>query len=352
MPVLVRAASLTNYAEVALALGLDPYRMLADVGLSSNVLKEPDLRIPANRVGLLLENSASKSGIESFGLRMAETRHLSNLGPVGMLIRDQPTLRDSLAVLLRYLVLVNDALSLALEEAGGMVIIRSEVIIGTPQPVRQATEMAIGVILRMMRQILGSEWRPRRVCFMHAAPRDTATHLRMFGPCVEFNHDFNGIVCSKAELDTPNPSADPAMMRYAQQLLDTTVAVQAPSMLDEVKRTVLLLLPSGRCSIEQVSAHLGQVCRTVQRRLAEQGVSFSTLVNELRIELATRHVEGSERPLTEVSGLLGFSAPSAFTRWYSAQFGCSPKQGRERAAAARSSGHRQKGKEAHAAKAG
>jgi AraC-like DNA-binding protein len=325
---LVRAAALTDYREVAAAAGLDPLRMLADAGLSPGLLHDPDLKIPADRVGQLLEASARASGLESFGLRMAEKRQLSNLGPVGLLIRDQPTLRDSMVVLLRYHVLLNGSLSLMIEESAGVVVIREEVIVGRAVPVRQAVEMAVGVMLRMMRQFLGPDWKPRRVCFMHPAPRDPSTHLRVFGPCVEFDHDFNGIVCSKADLDARNASADPAMARYAQQLLDASLQQETPTMIDEVRRAVLLLLPSGRCSIEQVAASLGIVCRTVQRRLSEQGLSFSALVNGLRVELATRYVTETERPLTEVSSLLGFSAPSGFSRWYHGQFGCSPKQAR------------------------
>ena len=99
-------------------------------------------------------------------------------------------------------------------------------------------------------------------------------------------------------------------------------------MLEDVRRTILLLLPSGRCGIEQVAEHLGVVCRTVQRRLAEQGQSFSSIVNDIRKELSTRHVIESDRPLTEVATLLGFSAPSAFSRWYHTQFGCSAKESR------------------------
>ena len=90
----------------------------------------------------------------------------------------------------------------------------------------------------------------------------------------------------------------------------------------------MLLLPSGRCTIEQVAKHLGLVCRTVQRRLAEEGTSFSDLINQLRVDLAERHVAGSDRPLTDVAALLGFAAPSGFSRWYQAQFGCSPSQAR------------------------
>ena len=205
---------------------------------------------------------------------------------------------------------------------------------GNPQQsTRQRIEMALGVMLRLMRQFLGAGWQPRRVCFEHPAPRDLGAHQRLFGRCVEFGCDFNCIVCAKADLDARNPSADPAMARYAQQLLDASAnPQQGKTMLEDVRRTILLLLPSGRCTIEQVAEYLGVVCRTIQRRLAERGQSFSSLVNDIRKELATRHVIESDRPLVEVAMLLGFSAPSGFSRRYHGQFGCSAKESRPRAA--------------------
>lgn len=338
MSSLVRAASLTNYSEVARAAGLDPVRMLLDAGLSPGVLREPDLMIPVERVGQLLQTSATLSGNESFGLCMAGSRLLSNLGAVGLLVRDQATLRDSLDVLMRYQALLNGALSLTVEECGERVIIREAVIAGgAHQPTRQRVELALGVMVQLIRQLLKPDWQPRRVCFEHPAPRDASTHQRFFGGCVEFDYDFNCIICAKDDLDARNPSADPAMVRYAQQLLDASVMSQQVTLLDDVRRTILLLLPSGRCGIEQVAGHLGVVCRTVQRRLAEQGQSFSSIVNDIRKGLCTRHVIESDRPLTEVATLLGFSAPSAFSRWYHAQFGCSAKESR----ATRDTVHRQ-----------
>lgn len=329
MSSLVRAASLTNYSEVARATGLDPVRMLYEAGLSPSVLREPDLMIPVEHVGKLLHLSAVMSGKESFGLRMAETRFLSNLGAVGLLIRDQATLRDSLQVLMRYQALLNGALSLAIEEYGDLVVLREAGITSNAhQYTRQRIELRLGVMVRMIRQLLPPDWQPRRVCFEHPAPRDTSTHLRFFGRNIEFDADFNCIVCTKADLDTRNSSADPAMVRYAQQLLDNSLMSPQATILEDVRRTILLLLPSGRCGIEQVAGHLGLVTRTVQRRLAEQGQSFSSIVNEIRKGLATRHVLESDRPLTEVAALLGFSAPSVFSRWYHAQFGCSAKESR------------------------
>ncbi|MBV8379373.1 MAG: AraC family transcriptional regulator [Paucibacter sp.] len=328
---LIRSASLTHYVEVAQSVGLDPYRMLADVELNVRALSEPDLQIPVERVGLLLERSAQASGVEAFGLRMAESRQLSNLGAVGMLIRDQRTLRDSIGLLVRYLSTLNGAMSMMLEEVDGIAIIREEVSTRRGTGARQGIELGIGVLVTLMRRFLGAHWQPRRVCFVHAAPRDLSAHLRILGPCIDFNHEFNGVIFASAELDAVNAHADPAMARYAQQLLDAMPQSRAPSIQEDIRRVALLLLPSGRCSIEQVAQHLGLVCRTVQRRLADEGTSFSDLINQLRVELAERYVTGGERALTDVAALLGFSAPSGFSRWYQAQFGCSPSQARARA---------------------
>jgi AraC-like DNA-binding protein len=336
MSTLIRAACLTNYVEVAREAGLDPMRQLLDAGLDPSVLREPDLLIPTTRARRLLDDSAQRSGVEAFGLRMARSRQLSNLGPVGMLVRDQPTLRDSIDVLIRYHTAMNGALAMLVEEQGELVLIREELIAQPTEPVRQSIELAVGVLFAMMRQLLGPGWQPRRVCFTHAAPRDMSTHQQFFGRVVEFGHDFNGIVCLARDLSAANPSADPLMARYAQRLLDATPnATTSPeaAAIDDVRRTILLLLPGGRCGIEQVSAHLGLACRTVQRRLADRQLSFSGLVNQLRVQLAQRHVTQGSRPLTDVAALLGFSALSGFSRWYQQQFGCSPSQARAAARA-------------------
>ena len=326
---LVRAACLTHYAEVASASGLNPLRMLLDAGLSPNVLQEPDLMIPGDKVGRLLQNSASQAGNESFGLSMASGRLLSNLGPVGLLIRDQETLRDSLNLLMRYHAMLNSALSMVVEENGNTVVIRERLLAGKAgEPTRQRVELALGVMVRVIRQLIGRDWQPRSVYLEHAAPSHLGMHTRMFGPNVLFDQEFNGIVCTSADLDTRNEFADPAMIRYAQKLLDFALPVDESGILDDVRRAILQLLPSGRCSIEQVGEHMGVMPRTIQRRLTEQGQSFSCAMNDVRKQLALRYVLESKRSLTEVAELLGFTAASSFSRWYQSQFGCSAKAAR------------------------
>ncbi len=332
MTSLVRAACLTNYDEVARASGLNSARMLFDAGLSPSVLNEPDLMIPVDKVGRLLQASALQSGNEAFGLSMARSRLLSNMGPVGLLIRDQETLRDSLNLLVRYLALLNGAMTLEVEEQADTVVIRELLMAGRAhEPTRQRVELALGVMVRTIRQLIGREWQPRMVCFEHSPPKDLRPYHQMFGLRVEFNQEFNCLVCAKADLDTRNEFADPAMMRYAQKLLESLKPTSEEAVLDDVRRTILLLMPTGRCSIEKVSEHLGVVPRTIQRRLTEKGQSFSSVVNDIRKELAARYVFESNRSLTEVAELLGFTAASSFSRWYLSQFGSSAKDSRAKA---------------------
>jgi AraC-like DNA-binding protein len=99
-------------------------------------------------------------------------------------------------------------------------------------------------------------------------------------------------------------------------------------MVTRVRELIEHLLPTGRCSIAQVARSLGVDRRTVHRRLAESGETFSSLVTVVRVELAERLVPNSRRSLTEIAVQLGFSEPSAFSRWFRGQFGCSPKEWR------------------------
>jgi AraC-like DNA-binding protein len=327
---LVRGATLSQYAEVARSVGLEPLEMLRSAGLSPSCLREPDAMIPADAVRRLLELSADTAGVEDFGLRMAETRHLSNLGPIGLVIREEPTLRRALASLARYMRLHNEALFVHVEQGDGIVVIREEVLVAEPGAMRQTNELAVGALYRMLRELLGPSWEPLRVCFSHGAPASLVSHLRVFGRFVQFGRDFNGIVCAARDLDARLPAADPVMARYARQYVESMFAQPNMTTGAKVKQLVLVLLSTGRCSVEQVARQLGVDRRSVHRQLAREGETFTSILGAVRASLAARYLEGGERSVAEVAELLGFSAQSAFARWFRGRFGSSVTAWRKR----------------------
>ncbi|MDM0000679.1 AraC family transcriptional regulator [Variovorax sp. J22P240] len=320
MSSLIRSASLTNYPEVARAAGLNPLVMLAEVGLSPACLHDPDLRIPSDAVRALFEASAIASGLDNFGLRMAETRQLSNLGAVALVAREEPTVRRFVRAMARYSHVLNESLFMKLEESNGIAVLREEFLVRHHGASRQATELLVGVTFRSLKFFLGPAWNPLRVCFVHAPPRDPSLHHRIFGYAIEFGQDFNGLVCTTRDMDAPNPMADPVMARYARRTLEA--ADSGPmSAIDSVRHILLVLLPSGQGSVEQVAENLGVHKRTVHRLLLREGTTFSDVLNTIRRELAAQYVDDGTRPLSQVAELLGFSALSAFSRWYRQQFG-------------------------------
>jgi AraC-like DNA-binding protein len=327
MTALVRSAALTHFTELAATCGLDARALVAGVGLPPRCLVDPDLKVPAHLVGRLLETAAAQAREPAFGLRLAESRRLSNLGPLALLVRDEPTLRRALETLMHHIHVHNEAVAVQVEEYGGLVAIRAELATDGSGSLRQATELVVGVTCRVLLVFMGAGWRPRLVCFTHPAPRSLTVHHRVLGPAVEFGHEFNGIVCNAADLDAPNPGADPVMARYSQKLLAPSLTRSA-HFADRVRQLVVLLLPRGLCRIEVVAQHLGVDRRTVHRKLLAEGTSFSALLEAERRALASRYVEGTDRPLTEVAALLGFTAPSAFSRWYAASFGVSARRRR------------------------
>jgi AraC-like DNA-binding protein len=319
----VRGATLANFPEVAAQVGLDAGAMLREMKIDRRALSEPDLRIPAQAVAELLEVSAARAGCWTLGLRMAESRRLSDFGEVSLLITHQATMRDALMTVVQYRQLLNEALVVHVEEHGDLVIVREDLLVGGQAAVSQAYELAIGVMYRLFRTLLGSRWRAQSVNFTHPPPTDLTVHWRMFGSIVEFNSDFNGLTCSRSDLDAPNPSADPGLAQFAERYLRTLPNADRRSVSQEVQKALYTLLPLGGGSIARVAAHLGVHERTLQRKLRQEDADFSGLLNDIRRDLTVRYLANRNLPLSRVAGLVGYSRQSSFSRWFAEEFGTS-----------------------------
>lgn len=327
---LARYASLTGYVELSRTLSLDPVELLRSVNLDPAGLDVQDRWVPAASVARLLELSAAASGRADFALKLAERRRLSTLGPLSVSIREEPDARSALRMLIRYQHMYNEALHVRLSERDGLATIRVGVDPGEPMAVRQSVELAVTAIHQLLQQLLGERWHPVSVCFEHPRPADDATHRQVFGAPLVFDGEFSGIVAYSNDLDAPNRLSDPLLRTYARQFLDSLATPEEPTLTTRVRELVELLLPTGRCSIDQVARSLGVDRRTVHRHLAKSGLTFTAVLDATRAELAHRMVTGRRYSFTEISEMLAFSTPSSFSRWFHNQFGASPREWRKR----------------------
>src|SRR3954454_7995151 len=157
-------------------------------------------------------------------------------------------------------------------------------------------------------------------------PQDyVRTFHQLFSVPLAFAARFSGYSCVTASLEAPVAGAEPAMAGHARRLLELIpIAGEYAPISDAAQRAISLLLPSGGTKLGAVAANLGMNARTLQRRLALEGTSFETLLNETRKDLAERFLTASSQPIGFIAEMVGYSSTGAFTRWFSSEFQESP----------------------------
>ncbi|WP_374283356.1 AraC family transcriptional regulator [Novosphingobium sp.] len=323
----VRAAALTGLAALCRSYGVDAAPLLRRAGLPANAEATPDLRLPVTAVNLAFELAGQACGRDDFGLRLSELRGFANLGPISLLARDEPTVGAALAAISAYLPLHNDALAITRERFGDVVVLRSTVL--APGPKAQATDIAVAMQHRILRQLTGPAWEAEEVCLSRPRPVDPAKFRQVLGPHVRFDADFDGIVVRAELLERPNPMAEAALRPYASQMLRLADPGIGESTSERVRRVLALLLSSGRCTAGHVAAQLGMSRRTLTRALEAEGTRFLALLDAERAEVAQRHLAGRARSIGQIAELLGFSSPAAFSTWFRGHFGMSPREWRK-----------------------
>jgi AraC-like DNA-binding protein len=187
----------------------------------------------------------------------------------------------------------------------------------------------VGTVFRVLDVLTGGAWTPESVGFSHPAPKKRTLHKAFFKAPTLFDCSFNGFVLRPNDLAVPIRTADTAMPQYIKHYVEQVIPHPAETIERTVRQLVFALLPLGRCSSELIANHIGVDRTTINRRLAVRGQSFSSIVNDVRKELARRHIQTEQRSLTETAQLLGFSGLATFSRWFRTELGMSASSWRK-----------------------
>lgn len=320
----IRAALLRGIEPVAREVGLNVTALLESVHFDRRYLENPEARLSALSVCKLLERAASVSGIGDFGLRIVMQQGVPDFGPLALLLREEPDVRAALSSLGAHLALNTDAFDVRLVEDDGEVILEQAFRLATVMQGRQLVELTCARLVQIIRQLISPTWRPNLICFAHSAGSLPRSAYTLFRCPVEYGHDFTGVVLKPADLETPLNGANSDARRYAEAYLRTLRTGTRLSFGQRVENIVLGLLPGGAASADRTAAQLGITRRTLNRKLAEGGHSYSTLLQSIRTEMVRSLIEQQEIPLSEIGTELGFRSLSAFSMWFRQTFGTSP----------------------------
>ena len=127
----------------------------------------------------------------------------------------------------------------------------------------------------------------------------------------------------------PLLNADPFLNRLLVQVCEETLARQRrakSSFTTRVENAIAPLLPHGTARAASIAAEFGMSDRTFARRLAEEGHTFSQLLDRLRLELARRYLVDDRLAISKVAWLLGYKEAGAFSHAFRRWTGKSPSE--------------------------
>jgi AraC-like DNA-binding protein len=311
------------------AAGADPSEILARAGLGAEAESAAEVVLPLARLEELLDACATATGDPNLGLHLAGRMPRGAYGVVEFASASAPTIRESVVRLVRYMSLLNEIVTVRIEEHDGVGTIEQR-FAGAPRGLgRHGNEFFVAFLLGRARALSGHACVPERAWFAHVQPppEQLAELLAFLGTTrVRFDAGGNGVAMAADVLDVPLRTSDPPLLSVLDRTAEQSLAGRAGAspLLGAVRRHIREQLAEAP-TLESAAAALQMSARTLQRRLADESTTFQKLLDDLRRDVAEDLVRDTRRPLGEVAFLLGYAELSPFLRAYKRWTGRTPR---------------------------
>ena len=311
------AVSRTRGIDLCEAANLDPSR-----------IDDPTVRIPLMKLVELYECAARMGKDDFFGLRVGATFDHRLFGLYHYVVRNSPNIGEALRRIGRYSSLWTQGVEFRVETENSA----ARFILQYKDPfvmdTRQHSEAVLLAIFRLCRAVASRGLTAREVRFCHAVPKDISQHKRLFEAPIHFRMPNNELIFDRDVLQYPLHSADTqlgeVLVQHAEHLL--TTIPQEDLLLFRAESALCRAMRNGRIGLHAISESLGMSTRSLQRALKNDGITYQGLLSNIRRELSQEYLLHSQKRVSEIAYLLGYSHPSEFSRVFRAWTGMAPKE--------------------------
>jgi AraC-like DNA-binding protein len=315
-------------AARALEAGITLDPLLRQAGLTAAEMENTSVRIAVKRQVTLLNSVAAALGDDLLGLHLAQDFDLRLVGLLYFVQASAPTLGDALARAERFSTITNEGISIQCIR-GDPIRVRFTHL-GVPRHAdRHQIEFFAMTMVRIARQLTGTNLRPLRLSLVH--PRVSASRaLEAAFQCqISFGESHDELVFASDVARLTVTGADPYLHNLLVGYCEHALAHRnrpAEALRTRVENAITPLLPHGRARVEIVARALNMSPRTLARRLASEGLSFTMVLDALRTDLATHYLRDATLSVSQVAWLLGFQEVGAFTYAFKRWNGQTPTQ--------------------------
>jgi AraC-like DNA-binding protein len=302
--------------------GQNPAEILSASGFAANVLENPENLLSLAGAGRLILACVAATKCSHFGLLIGQQAGTKNLGLVGQLMRNAPTLGSAI-----YDLCVNQP-----RYVRGSVVylsIREKIAIwgyGIHLPnvpgIEQVNDLVVAMAFNMILELSGPA--PEQIRIARPTPDDVRPYIQLFGQMPIFDAEQSALVFPSKFLNRPVKSANPQVRMELEKAVAKYWLVTQPSIKDQVVRIVSARSVSGQPTLANVAKELGIHPRTLNRKLEIDGTNFRSLLALGRLEISRQLLRNTRMKITDIAQALGYSETSAFTRAFQNSAGKSP----------------------------
>jgi AraC-like DNA-binding protein len=285
-------------------------------------------------VDRLIARALRVSNDPGLGLTLGQQVPENALRVVGHLLLASGTLREAFAAFRKYSEILLGCFDWYLAEHDRLATF------GFARPDAEAdtrrfwAEWLLSLALRVGRRYAGDACAaPHELLLAHPAPSYAERYHQLFGCEVHFDQPAYGIVFHRSLLDRRQPHADEvltAVLREAAEALHRQATGEG-SFAERVRLALRYESDLVNLDFQGLAARWGVTRRTLRRRLSEEGVSLSELVEEACCRQAQELLRRPDESIKEIAAHLGYSEVSAFHRAFKRWTGLTPAAYRLRA---------------------
>lgn len=303
--------------------------LLTRAGLTIAQIEDRKSRLTVESQMKFLELAADTLQDDALGFHLALDYDLREIGLLYYVAASSGTVADALTKTERYCRLANEGISLRFAAKDMTIALR---YVGVERRSdRHQIEFWITSIIRMNRILTNRRLVPSRIKVAHHR-RTTPAEVRSFLGCeIEFGSDIDEINFPRPVGLMPIESADHHLNELLVAFCEEALAHRKPagvSLRSRIENAIAPLLPHREARAEEIARRLGMSHRTLARRLAAEGLTFTGILDELKIDLAKGYLKKDELPISQTAWLLGYGEVSAFTHAFKRWTGMTPRQWR------------------------
>lgn len=320
----VPAVHALHIAELVRSWGVGAEQLFAELGGDAERFAIPGASMSVAELVALVTRARALTrepalGIH-FGLRMRATAH----GYLGFAAMAATTIGDALELAARFTPTRTNALALRLQVARGVasVVIEERADFGEA---RDAVLFALVLGIGQIGCALSGQELDGVAEFAFARPAYFPASSPRFRGTARFERPVTQLLFDRKVLDLPVGQADPVSRQMACEQCERLLEAlgHGGSVIDRVRRLVLKD-DEGVRSLEDVAAEMHLSGRTLKRKLAENGATYTGVLDERRREAALLLLHAPDSSIESVAARLGYSDVANFSRAFRRWTGASP----------------------------